>query len=59
MPRNELEVFEKMISFRNVLVHLYAELNPARVYEALQKVEDIRRMASHIANFVHEKGVDP
>jgi len=59
IPNNELEVFEKMISFRNVLVHLYAELDPARVYEALQKVDDIRRMASHIANFVRDKGVDP
>jgi len=59
IPNNELEVFEKMISFRNVLVHLYAELDPARVYEALQKTDDIRRMASHIANFVRDKGVDP
>jgi len=59
IPNNEREVFEKMISFRNVLVHLYAELDPARVYEALQKVDDIRRVASHIANFVRNKGVDP
>ncbi len=59
IPNNEREVFEKIISFRNILVHLYAELDPARVYEALQKVDDIRRMASHIANFVRDKGVDP
>jgi len=59
IPNNEREVFEKMISFRNILVHLYAELDPARVYEALQKVDDIRRVASHIANFVRNKGVDP
>ena len=59
IPSDEREVFERMISFRNVLVHLYAELDPTRVYEALQKLDDIERVASHIAKFVHDKGVDP
>lgn len=59
IPGDEREVFERMISFRNVLVHLYAELDPARVYEALQKLDDIERIAAYIASFVREKGVDP
>ncbi len=59
IPDDEREVFERMISFRNVLVHLYAELDIARLYEALQRVDDIERIASHIAQFVHDKGVDP
>jgi len=59
MPSAERDVFERMISFRNILVHVYAELDPAKVYEALQRVDDIKRMASYIAVFVREKGVDP
>jgi hypothetical protein len=37
IPSGERQVFERMISFRNVLVHLYAELNSSRVYEALKR----------------------
>jgi len=48
-----------MISFRNALVHLYAELDPAWVYEDPQKLDDIERIAAYIASFVREKGVDP
>lgn len=59
IPSDERDVFERMISFRNILVHVYAELDLAKVYEALQKADDIKRIASHIANFVHDKGVDP
>lgn len=59
IPSNECQVFERMISFRNVLVHLYAELNSSMVYEALTKVDDIEKMASYIADFIHKRGVDP
>lgn len=59
IPSNECQVFERMISFRNVLVHLYAELNSLMVHEALQKVDDIEKMASYIADFIHKRGVDP
>jgi len=59
IPSDEREVFERMISFRNMLVHLYAELDPKGVYEALQKLNNIERIASYIVKFVRERGLDP
>jgi len=59
IPSDERDVFEGMISFRNILVHVYAELDYAKVYDSLQKVDDIKRIASYIASFVHERGFDP
>lgn len=52
IPPHEHDIFERMISFRNILVHACAELDYMRVYDSLQKVNDINRMASYIANFV-------
>ncbi len=59
IPRYFGDVFERMISFRNVLVHLYAELHPERVYEAVMKASDIKRIASDMARYVYDRRVDP
>jgi uncharacterized protein YutE (UPF0331/DUF86 family) len=59
IPPDQRQIFERMISFRNVLVHLYAELDSSRVYEVLRKINDIEKIASYIADFIRRRDVDP
>ncbi|MFP4227839.1 MAG: type VII toxin-antitoxin system HepT family RNase toxin [Salinivenus sp.] len=48
IKESEQQIWKDMISFRNVLVHEYAEINRRRVYDILQnQLEDIRRL-SHV-----------
>jgi len=45
---DDRETWEDMISFRNVLVHEYVDIDRRRVYDALQhQLDDIRRF-SHV-----------
>lgn len=49
----------QMARFRNVLVHLYLEVDPDKVYEALQNnLPDLEEYAQCIAEFVYKHG-DP
>jgi uncharacterized protein YutE (UPF0331/DUF86 family) len=46
--KDDRETWEEMISFRNVLVHEYVDIDRRRVYDALQyQLDDIRRF-SHV-----------
>jgi len=46
--KDNRETWEEMISFRNVLVHEYVDIDRRRVYDALQyQLDDIRRF-SHV-----------
>ncbi len=49
------KIFEKMIAFRNILVHEYVELDLKKVYEYLNKLEDFRKFASFIEEFLEGK----
>jgi len=55
----EGQLFERMVSFRNVLVHLYADLNSARVYQALERVEDLATITARLVQFLQKRGLDP
>ncbi len=50
------KVFEKMIAFRNILVHEYMELDLKRVYEYLDKLENFRRFVNFIEKFLERRG---
>lgn len=47
----------QMARFRNVLVHLYLDVDPDRVYDALQNsLPDLEEYASCIATYLREHG---
>lgn len=46
-----------MAKFRNVLVHLYLEVDPAKVYHYLQHdLGDLERFAQYVGEYLHQKG---
>lgn len=46
------ENLRKIIAFRNILVHEYMELDLKEVYKNLQKLEDLRKFAVYLLNFL-------
>lgn len=44
-----------LAGFRNILVHEYAEIDWDLVYRNLQRVEDLREFARHVARWMEEK----
>lgn len=50
-----LKKSEGMTRFRNILVHLYEEVEPEKVYQNLQKAPDIfRQFADHFVEFLEK-----
>ncbi|MCW5853567.1 MAG: DUF86 domain-containing protein [Anaerolineae bacterium] len=46
-----------MAKFRNVLVHLYLQVDPALVYHYLQHdLGDLERFAQYVGEYLHNKG---
>lgn len=52
IPSDYAENLRKIIAFRNILVHEYMELDLKEVYKNLQKLEDLRKFAVYILNFL-------
>ncbi|ADN50506.1 type VII toxin-antitoxin system MntA family adenylyltransferase antitoxin [Vulcanisaeta distributa] len=52
-------LFELWIGFRNVLVHGYAVIDPERLIEALNEVDELDRVINEISNFIRDKSIDP
>ncbi|MCS7279267.1 MAG: DUF86 domain-containing protein [Thermodesulfobacteriaceae bacterium] len=46
------EIFKKIIAFRNILVHEYLELDLELVYDRLKNLEDIKRFANFVEEFL-------
>jgi len=49
-------LFERMVSFRNVLVHLYADLSSATVYKALGRVDELATILPALPSSFKRRG---
>jgi uncharacterized protein YutE (UPF0331/DUF86 family) len=49
------ELADEMAGFRNVLAHEYAAIDDGRVYAHLQDIEQFRRFATEIEQFLNEQ----
>jgi len=47
------------IGFRNVLVHMYARIDPLRVLDALRSMDELEGIAEELAEGVGRLGLDP
>jgi uncharacterized protein YutE (UPF0331/DUF86 family) len=56
LPRDFAEKIEKMAGFRNVLVHDYLEIDTKKVHHYLQQLDDFRKFAGYILDFLEERG---
>jgi uncharacterized protein YutE (UPF0331/DUF86 family) len=57
LPKAFAERIQKMSGFRNILVHGYLSVDPARVYERLQHcLADFEAFISHIYDFLGREG---
>ena len=55
IPRDFAERFAEAAKFRNILVHMYAEVDVEMVYEILQNnLGDFDEFAKYIARYFHE-----
>ncbi len=48
------KLFELWIGFRNMLVHGYAVIDPERLIEALNEIDELDRVINEISNFVRD-----
>lgn len=56
ITRKMLPQFENMARFRNLLVHVYSQVDNERVYEVLQNnLTDFDKFAQAIAKFIRKK----
>ncbi len=56
LPEGFAERFAEAAKFRNILVHMYAEIDVEMVYEILQNnFEDFDEFARHIARYIEKE----
>jgi len=55
IPEDYGKTLQKIFAFRNILVHEYMELSLEKVYENLQSLEDLRRFANFVKEFLESK----
>ncbi len=58
IPIDYAQILRKIIAFRNILVHEYVDLDLKEVYKNLQNLEDLRKFAKYLLNFI-EKSSTP
>ncbi|MEZ0344493.1 MAG: DUF86 domain-containing protein [Caldimicrobium sp.] len=54
IPRDYAETLKKIIAFRNILVHEYVELDLREIYKNFQNIEDLRKFAFYVLNFLED-----
>jgi uncharacterized protein YutE (UPF0331/DUF86 family) len=54
LPREFAEKLEGLAGFRNILVHDYLDIDPGKVYDNLQNLDDLTEFAGHIAKFLEK-----
>jgi len=53
LPPERVQVYVQMVRFRNLVVHLYQEVDAERVYEILQSgLDDLRRFIAEVWGIV-------
>lgn len=56
LPESFAEQLSKIAGFRNVLIHEYLAIDPIKVYEALQKLDDMEAFIDHVHSFLRREG---
>jgi len=56
LPESFAERLSKIAGFRNVLIHEYLAIDPLKVYEALQKLDDLEAFIDHVHSFLRREG---
>ncbi len=57
LPPERVPTYIRMVRFRNLVVHLYHEVDPRRVYEILQTgLDDLRGFIAEVWGIVGEPG---
>jgi len=56
LPESFAEQLGKIAGFRNVLIHEYLAIDPLKVYEALQKLDDLEAFIDHVHGFLRREG---
>jgi len=59
LDEEDVRKLELWIGFRNILVHGYGHIDLERLLEALQEIEELKRIAGKLASFITEKELDP
>jgi len=49
------KLLKKIISFRNIIFHEYLNINFKKVYENLQKIDDLAKFAEYIEKFLEKE----
>lgn len=52
LPQDLADTMKQIAGFRNVLVHDYLEIDPKIVYASLKKIDDFKKFAEHVANWL-------
>lgn len=59
IPNDFISTLREMAGFRNMLVHLYWEVDVEKVYDILNKnLDDFEKYASYIAKFIQKQQED-
>lgn len=54
IPKSFAKKIEPMAGLRNLLAHEYAKIDPAKLYENLQNLEDFREFSRYILTYIEK-----
>ncbi|MEM2591399.1 MAG: DUF86 domain-containing protein [Thermofilaceae archaeon] len=56
IPKSSVKTLQAMIGMRNILVHQYAEVDVAKVYEIIRdRLDDFDRFAKYIKRYIEQQ----
>lgn len=55
IPEKYAKILKRVISFRNIIVYEYLYIDFKKVYENLQKLDDLRKFAFYIEKFLEKE----
>jgi len=55
IPGNNVDTYSTIVSFRNILVHEYVEVEAVHVFDALQNLADLKRLAGELSRAIEKK----
>ncbi len=58
IPEDYAKILEKIVSFRNIIVHEYLYIDFKKVYKNLQNLDDLRKFAFYIDKFLEKQNVN-
>ncbi len=59
LPREDSRLLESLAGLRNIIVHMYADIDYTVLAEVLDLLDELERIMGSMLGYIERKGLDP